>query len=105
MTSANQIVIHAKEGKAKELKELLNALVEFTLEVSACQKYELYQLNEHREEFFIIEIFKSEKKQAAYLEEANYIALKKEIDLLSEFTSINPLKLPQCLTKLGLKKK
>ena len=105
MLSANQVVYQAQEGKAKELKEVLNRLVEFSLEVQGCQKYELYQLNEQREDFFIIELFKSEKKYISYLESEAYLALKSEIDALIEFNSINPLKLPQCLTKLGLKKK
>jgi len=105
MLSANQVVYQAQEGKAKELKEVLNKLVEFSLEASGCQKFELYQLNEQREDFFIIELFKSEKKYASYLESEEYLTLKSEIDTLVEFSSVNELKLPQCLTKLGLKKK
>jgi len=105
MLSAHQVVYQAQEGKAKELKEVLNRLVEYTLEVSGCQKFELYQLNEQREDFFIIELFKSEKKYATYLESEAYLSLKSEIDILIDFRSNNPLKLPQCLTKLGLKKK
>ena len=105
MLSANQLVFQAQEGKAKELKELLNALVEFSLEASGCQKYELYQLNEQREDFFIIELFKSEKKHSSYLNSTGYLDLRTKIDPLLDFSSVNALKLPQCLTKLGLKKK
>lgn len=104
MLSANQILIEAKQGKAKELKELLNSLVELSLEASGCQKFELYQLNDLREQFFIIELFKSEKKHMAYLEDESYKELKAQIDSLAESISVNALKLPQCLTKLGLKK-
>ncbi len=104
MVCANQILIHAKESKEKEVKELLNELVALSLLANGCQKYELYQLNEKREEFFIIEIFKSEKKYSAYLENPEYKELRVKIDILCEFHRLNPLKLPQCLTKLGLKK-
>ena len=105
MVAANQIVIIAKEGEAKALKEVLNELVAYSLGVNGCQKYELYQLNEHREDFFIIEIFKSEKKHATYLKEEQYQNLKTKILELCEEFSMNELKLPQCLTQLGLKEK
>ena len=105
MLSANQLVFQAQEGKTKELKELLNALVEFSLEASGCQKYELYQLYDQREDFFIIEFFKSEKKYKDYLKSEGYISLRDKIDALVEFKAVNALKLPQCLTSLGLKKK
>ena len=104
MLSAYQVVLNAKEGKAKELKELLNELVEFSVEFSGCQKFELYQLNEQREEFFIIEMFKSEKKQKAYIDSQEYKALELKVNDFCDFIGRNELKLTQCLTKLGLKK-
>ncbi len=105
MLSANQLVFQAQEGKIKELKEVLNTLVEFSLEASGCQKYELYQLHDQRKDFFIIEFFKSEKKHKDYLKSEAYLNLRDKIDALVEFKTVNVLKLPQCLTSLGLKKK
>ena len=103
MASALQVVIESKKEKESELKELLNTFVEISLENSACQKCELYQLDENRESFFIIQIWKNEKKRASFLESLECKNLYKEIENLSFSISSNALKLPQCLTKLGLK--
>ena len=103
MTIANQVIIEAKDGQAKMLKPLLNTLVEAALLEKGCQKYELYQLDEDREVFFIVEIWKSAKRYNDYLKNETYKALEKEMKELIEIQVTNPLKLTQCLTKLGLK--
>ncbi|MEN8146272.1 MAG: antibiotic biosynthesis monooxygenase [Campylobacterota bacterium] len=103
MTVANRVIIEAVEGKEKTLKPLLNALVEAALLEKGCQKYELYQLDEDRTIFFIIEIWKSEKRFNAHLENETFISLSAEMDELIDVKVSNPLKLTQCLTKLGLK--
>jgi quinol monooxygenase YgiN len=82
---------------------LLNALVEAALLEKGCQKYELYQLDEDREVFFIIEVWKSAKRYREHLENETYRALEEEMKELIEIQVTNPLKLTQCLTKLGLK--
>ena len=103
MTIANQVIIEAVEGKEKALKSLLNALVEAALLEKGCQKYELYQLDEDRTIFFIIEIWKSEKRYNTHLESEAFRSLCAEMDELIDVKVSNPLKLTQCLTKLGLK--
>ena len=103
MTIANQVIIEAIEGKEKELKPLLNAMIEASLLEKGCQKYELYQLDEDREVFFIIEIWKSAKRYKDHLENETYKALEEEMRGLIEIQVSNPLKLTQCLTKLRLK--
>lgn len=103
MTIANQVIIEAVDGHAKTLKPLLNALVEAALLEKGCQKYELYQLDEDREVFFIIEIWKSAKRYREHLENETYRVLEEEMKELIEIQVTNPLKLTQCLTKLGLK--
>ena len=103
MTIANQVIIEAVDGQAKTLKPLLNTLVEATLLEKGCQKFELYQLDEDREVFFIVEIWKSAKRYNDHLENAAYKALQAEMKELIEIKVTNPLKLTQCLTKLGLK--
>jgi quinol monooxygenase YgiN len=103
MTIANQVIIEAVDGHAKTLKPLLNALVEAALLEKGCQKYELYQLDEDREVFFIIEVWKSAKRYREHLENETYRALEEEMKELIEIQVTNPLKLTQCLTKLGLK--
>ena len=103
MTIANQVIIEAIDGHAKTLKPLLNTLVEATLLEKGCQKFELYQLDEDREVFFIVEIWKSAKRYNDHLENAAYKALQAEMKELIEIKVTNPLKLTQCLTKLGLK--
>jgi len=103
MAIVNQINIEAVEGKEKDLKQVLNSLVALSLEQKACQKYELYQLEDKRKTFFIIEIWKNEKKKTAYYESKQYLEISENISKLSLKLSSNSLKLPQCLTKLGLK--
>ncbi len=103
MTIANQVIIEAVEGKEKALKPLLNALVEATLPEKGCQKYELYQLDEGRGTFFIIEIWKSAKRYNDHLESEKFKAISADMEKLVEVKVSNPLKLTQCLTKLKLK--
>lgn len=103
MASAAQICIESKIDKASELKIVLNSLVELSLADKACQKCELYQLDDKRESFFIIEIWKNDKKKSAFLESDECRSLYKEIEELSSSIVPKALKLPQCLTKLGLK--
>ena len=103
MTIANQVIIEAVDGNAKTLKPLLNTLVEAALLEKGCQKYELYQLDEDREVFFIIEIWKSAKRYNEHLENEVYKAVEEEMKELIDIQVTNPLKLTQCLTKLGLK--
>lgn len=103
MTIANQVIIEAIDGESKTLKPLLNTLVEAALLEKGCQKFELYQLNEDRELFFIIEIWKSLKRYNDHLKNEVHLALVAEMKDLIEIQITNPLKLTQCLTKLGLK--
>ena len=103
MTIANQLIIESIDGQSKKLKPLLNTLVETVLLEKGCQKYELYQLDEDREVFFIIEIWKSGKRYNDHLENETYKAIVDEMKELIEIQVANPLKLTQCLTKLGLK--
>jgi len=103
MTVANQIIIKAIEGKEKVLKEVLNELVASTLLEKGCQKYELYQLFDARSSFFILEIWKSEKRYNTYLKSKHYLEQMESIKPLIETETIHALKLTQCLTKLGLK--
>jgi quinol monooxygenase YgiN len=103
MAIANQINIQSLENREKELKQLLNEFVELSLTHVACQKSELYQLEESRENFFMIDIWKNDKKRKAFLESSEYKDLYKKIEDVSASFSLSSLKLPQCLTKLGLK--
>lgn len=103
MTIANQVIIEAIKGKEKALKPILNALVEATLLEKGCQKYELYQIDEDRTIFFIIEIWKSEKRYNDHLESEKFKAISADMEELVEVKVSNPLKLTQCLTKLKLK--
>ncbi|MDA3947546.1 MAG: putative quinol monooxygenase [Helicobacteraceae bacterium] len=105
MTIANQLIIEAEDGRSKDLKSLLNIMVEAALLEKGCQKYELYQLDEDRELFFIIEIWKSEKHYNAHFENETFKAISEEMKELVEIEVKNPLKLTQCLTTLGLKNK
>jgi len=102
MTVANQIIINAKADEEKTVKSFLNGLVAKALLEKGCQKFELYQGDEDRSYFVIIEIWKSEKRYAMYKESAMYQELQAHKSI-SKQTTLG-LRLPQCLTKLGLKK-
>ncbi len=100
MVIANQIIIEAADSKAQVLKPLLNTLVEATLLEKGCLKYELYQLNEDREVFFIIEIWKSEKSYKAHLDNEHFQELCSAMREQIVTKVSNSLKLTQCFTKL-----
>jgi len=105
MTVANQIVLTAKSGKEKSLKDELNVLVTRTLLEKGCQKFELYQLLDDREQFFIVEIWKSERSYNKHLNNEEYLKHNMMLKQLIETETVHSLKLTQCLTKLGLKEK
>jgi|GEM_PF-1596820 quinol monooxygenase YgiN len=105
MTVANQITIEAVEGEEQALKNYLNDLCASALLEKGCQKFELYQYFEERTSFFIIEIWKSEKRYNLYLESSDHLEQMQRITPLVKSKTIHALKLTQCLTKLGLKEK
>lgn len=105
MTIANQIIIQAHEGKEKELKMQLNALVAYALTQKGCQKFELYQHFDTPTDFFIVEIWKSERRYNTHLQSSDYLEYQARLQKLVKTQKSHPLKLTQCLTKLGLKKK
>ena len=94
MSIANQIIIEAVDGKSKALKPLLNLLVEATLTEKGCQKYELYQLDEDRDVFFIIEIWKNKKRYKEHLENEHFQELSSRMQELIELQVSNALNLP-----------
>lgn len=91
MAIANQIIIEAVEGKSKALKPLLNLLVEAVLTEKGCQKYELYQLDEDRDVFFIIEIWKNKKHYKAHLENEHFQEFSSRMQELIEIQVSNAL--------------
>jgi len=105
MTVANQIIIKAKQGEEKNLKNELNLLVAQALLEKGCQKFELYQLLDAKDEFFIVEIWKSERSYNKHLENERYLQHRDILKHLIDNEKVQPLKLTQCLTELGLKAK
>ncbi len=99
MVIANHITLTATPGNAKPLRALLNELAAHAATLKGCHKFELYQFEEARERFMIIEIFKSGKARKAYLENETTEALFQKIRSLSVEEKTEPLKLTQCLTK------
>ena len=105
MTVANQIIIEANDGEEKTLKLLLNNYIAATLLQKGCQKFELYQLFDEREHFFIIEIWKSERRHKAFYEGDVCKNHQQAMQTCIKTEASKPLKLTQCLTELGLKAK
>lgn len=73
--------------------------MKITLLEKRCQKYELYQLDEDSELFFIIELWKSEKRYNAHLENEAFITLCTEMQEFVEIKVSNPLKLTKTASK------
>ena len=105
MTIANNLILQAKEDQVKTVKALLNTLVEQSLLEKGCQKFELYQYDLQRQHFVIVEIWKSEKSYQAHMESPSYKKIWVEVEALLDQQERHPLKLTQCLSKLGLKTK
>ena len=105
MTIANQCIITAKADQEKSLKSELNALIARSLLEKGCQKFELYQLYDAQDKFFIIEIWKSERSYKKHLEGREYLQHKEMMQQYIDSEIVHPLKLTQCLTQLGLKEK
>ena len=105
MTIANQLTFSAKLDQERLLKATLNDLVENALLEKGCQKFELYQLYETPQQFFIVEIWKSDKSYQNHLKNKQYQTLVQEMQKHLHKEEKFDLKLTQCLTKLGLKSK
>lgn len=92
MSITNQIIIEAVDGKAKKLKPLLDAMVKTVIAEKGCQKYELYQLEEDRDIFFIIEVWKSVKRYEAHLQNEHFKSIMDKMSPLIEVKVSNPLR-------------
>ena len=99
MVIANQIMLTANKGNEKQLRMLLNELVGHALKLNGCHKYELYQFENAREQFMIVEIFKSVKAHKKYLKDETVMAVWKKAEPLAASKSISELKLTQCLSR------
>lgn len=102
MVVANQISIVAAEGRESELKEHLNTMVQSALGEKGCLKYELYQIEQERHLFFIIEIWKNNKAWLAHEASPSYLAFLSEASGCIQSRESRALKLTQCRSKLGL---
>jgi quinol monooxygenase YgiN len=103
MVIANRISIESRPGKAKELRSTLNELATCAPTLKGCLKFELYQIEEERERFMIVEIWKSGKAHTAAYENETFRDIReKAAPLIAEETS-EALKLTRCLTELGFK--
>ena len=99
MIIAQQLTFRAKKGKEVELRTILNDMVAKTSTEKGCLKYELYQLEEDRGSFFLIEIWKSKAKYLKYKSSEKSRQFKTEIADLIDHQDSTALKLTQCLTK------
>ena len=99
MVIANQITIISQPGSAKELRTLLNELAAYAISLKGCHKFELYQIEEERHRFIIIEIWKSGRAHHRYLDDPLVKALRAKTAPLIAEESTTALKLTRCLTK------
>ena len=99
MVIAQQLTIRANAGKESELRSILNDMVAQTSNEKGCLKYELYQLEEDRASFFLIEIWKSKARYRKHKESEQMQQFETDILGLIDHQSTVELKLTQCLTK------
>ncbi len=99
MIIAQQLTFRAKKGKEVELRSILNDMVAKTSAEKGCLKYELYQLEEDRASFFLIEIWKSKAKYLKYKSGEKALYFDSVIADLLDRQDATQLKLTQCLTK------
>ena len=64
MVIAQQLTFRANAGKESELRTILNDMVVRTSDEKGCLKYELYQLEEDRASFFLIEIWNKDSSES-----------------------------------------
>jgi len=96
---ANQITLTANTGDEKQLRMLLNELVDHALKSKGCHKYELYQFEDERDRFMIVEIFKSIKAQKKFTEDETVVSIRESIYPLLASEGTSALKLTRCLSK------
>ncbi|MEA3374190.1 MAG: antibiotic biosynthesis monooxygenase [Campylobacterota bacterium] len=99
MVIAQQLKFKAKAGKEAELRTLLNEMVAQVSALQECLKYELYQYEEERVSFVLIEIWKSKSKYLKYQQSESAQQFKSAMADLIVQDDITPLKLTQCLTQ------
>jgi len=99
MVIAQQLTFRAKAGKESELRTILNDMVAQTSGEKGCLKYELYQLEEDRVSFFLIEIWKSKAKYRKHIESEQTKRFEADLAGLIDHQAPTALKLTQCLTK------
>ncbi len=99
MVMAQQLTFSAIEGREVELRSMLNDMVVQVSAEKGCLKYELYQMQEQRVSFFLVEIWKSKSRYRKHKESEMMQHFKDAMAplLLSQNTSA--LKLTQCLTQ------
>ena len=84
MHIVKKISFTAKEGKADELHRLLDFMVKESSKEEGCDKYELYQFKEEKNEFFLIEVWVDKESLETHKNTGHYKKFKEEIDSLIE---------------------
>jgi quinol monooxygenase YgiN len=84
MHIVKKISFTAKEGKTEELHSLLNFMVKESSKENGCDKYELYQFKEDKNQFFLIEVWIDKESLDAHKNTGHYRKFKEEIDSLAE---------------------
>lgn len=99
MVMAQQLVFRASEGKEVELRDILNDMVAQVSGAKGCLKYELYQMQEQRVSFFLVEIWKSKSRYRKHKESEVMKSFEDAMAPLLLTQNTSALKLTQCLTK------
>ncbi len=99
MLICNQLIYTISSLHVKKFKTEFQNIVHLAQAFKGCNKYDFFQFDENREEFLIIEIFKSEKSEKKFKLSQEYINSFNEIKGMIESISTHPLRLTTCLTK------
>ena len=89
MKVEKKITLKAKNDKIEELKSLLSLMLKPSQEERGCIKYELFQLKDEPQTFFLIEIWEDDASLDAHKKSEHFVHFKSVVgDLIVEKGSI-----------------
>ena len=89
MKIEKKITLKAKNEKIDELKSLLESMVKPSQDEIGCIKYELYQLSDEPEVFFLIEVWEDAPSLEAHKKTGHFLHFKSVVgDLIVEKGSV-----------------
>lgn len=83
MNVTKQVVFVAKDGCVDELKELLSMMVEPSRRELGCELYNIYQLDDNKNSFLVVESWESEEALEGHRHTPHYKIYKEKFEALT----------------------